>query len=435
MTVMVICYSNTLDLKFLLEAKGKFSEARINRDLNILSKGKILTLNETQKKFIQTVAQPENIEKKIVQIEGKVGSGKTLLGTEIVKMKLAHYIRKYNLRVDEMQQKIKVIILADDFNANVLVQQLKEDLFKDIGQYCDIEISSKAIREGVLETFIEENSQFLHTILMIDECYYDKKSEYNFAFQPNTDYIYCIRYSQVGIESKFNSVDVFVDETMVHCDLTLCQRSSQEILELANYLQIHSPDTFPISIAQTRQAFSGLRPIWIEIDEPEDMGNVFEIQALRDVDVVKDVMLIRDGSDLKIENFCQMIGWKCCHVSEVTGCEASVVVIYNLDQFRYETFTRAKNVLVIVTLAKMRRSCSSFTNALISIGRGIHETEHCNAYFKRLSKKSSVHSITDSIIESTSCPYISDFQISSLLQKEKVDDKSDDRKRSAPKDG
>ena len=87
----------------------------------------------------------ENIEKKIVQIEGKVGSGKTLLGTEIVKMKLAHYIRKYNLRVDEMQQKIKVIILADDFNANVLVQQLKEDLFKDIGQYCDIEISSKEL--------------------------------------------------------------------------------------------------------------------------------------------------------------------------------------------------------------------------------------------------------------------------------------------------
>ena len=115
MTLMVICYSNTLDLKFLLEEKGLFSEARINRDLNILSKGKILTLNETQKKFIQTVAQPENIEKKIVRIEGKVGSGKTLLGTEIVKMKLAHYIRKYNL-----QQKIKVIILADEFNANCI---------------------------------------------------------------------------------------------------------------------------------------------------------------------------------------------------------------------------------------------------------------------------------------------------------------------------
>ena len=255
MTVMVICYSNTLDLKFLLEAKGKFSEARINRDLNILSKGKILTLNETQKKFIQTVAQPENIDKKIVQIEGKVGSGKTLLGTEIVKMKLAHYIRKYNLRVDEMQQKIKVIILADDFNANVLVQQLKEESFKNIGQYCEIQIASKAIREGVLDTFIKENSQFLHTILMIDECYYDKASGYNFVLQPNTDCIYCIRYSQVGIKSVFTNEDIFVDESMVYCDLTLCQRSSREILELANYLQIHSPNIFPISIPQTSQSF------------------------------------------------------------------------------------------------------------------------------------------------------------------------------------
>ena len=90
--------------------KGLFSEARINRDLNILSKGKILTLNETQKKFIQTVAQPENIEKKIVHIEGKVGSGKTLLGIEIVKMKLNHYFRKYNLSVNDLENKLKVSI-------------------------------------------------------------------------------------------------------------------------------------------------------------------------------------------------------------------------------------------------------------------------------------------------------------------------------------
>ena len=123
---------------------------------------------------------------------------------------------------------------------------------------------------------------------------------------------------------------------------------------------------------------------------------------------------------LKIFN-CQYNGWKCCHVSEVTGCEASVVFIYNLDQFRYEAFTRAKNVLVIVTLAYRR---CSFTNAVKSIEHGIHEVEHCNAYFKRLSKKSSAHCI----IEPTSCPYISDYQISSLLLKYK-DRRSTNRDR------
>ena len=407
MTVMVICYSNTLDLKFLLEEKGLFSEARINRDLNILSKGKILTLNETQKKFIQTVAHPENIEKKIVRIEGKVGSGKTLLGTEIVKMKLAHYIRKYNLQVNEMkQQKMKVIILADEFNANVLVQQLKEELFKDISQYCDIEIASKAIREGVLHTFMEEDANFIHTIVMIDECYADKSDYY--VFQP-TDCIYCIRYSQVGIKPKatLNNEDVFVTETMVHCDLRLCQRSSWEILKLANYLQMHSPNTFPFDLPQNSQSFSGTTPLWVEVNDPKDLLELIpELKESLD----KDVMLIREHTDDDIEEICQTMGWKCCHVSEVTGCEASVVFIYDPDQFRYEAFTRAKNMLVIVTLPNRMRS---FTNALKSIKSGVHEMEHCDAYFKRLSKKSNFHSVNG-----CTCPFTSDYdyQIKGIVQ-------------------
>ena len=392
MTLMVICYSNTLDLKFLLEEKGLFSEARINRDLNILSKGKILTLNETQKKFIQTVAQPENIEKKIVRIEGKVGSGKTLLGTEIVKMKLAHYIRKYNLQVNEMkQQKMKVIILADEFNANVLVQQLKEDLFKDISQYCDIEIASKAIREGVLHTFMEEDANFIHTIVMIDECYADKSDYY--VFQP-TDCIYCIRYSQVGIKPKatLNNEDVFVTETMVHCDLRLCQRSSWEILKLANYLQMHSPNTFPFDLPQNSQSFSGTTPLWVEVNDPKDLLKLIpELKESLD----KDVMLITEDPGDDIEDICKEKGWKYCHVSEITGCEASVVFIYDLDQFRYEAFTRAKNMLVIVTtvtLSSRSRMRPSFSNALKAIKSGVHKMEHCDAYFKRLSKKSNFYS-------------------------------------------
>ena len=412
MTLMVICYSNTLDLKFLLEEKGLFSEARINRDLNILSKGKILTLNETQKKFIQTVAQPENIEKKIVRIEGKVGSGKTLLGTEIVKMKLAHYIRKYNL-----QQKIKVIILADEFNANVLVQQLKEELFKDIGQYCYIEIASKAIREGVLHTLIKgqdvEDTNVKHTIVMIDECYADNSDYY--VFQP-IDCIYCMRYSQVGNKPNkaiLNNEDIFVNETMVYCDLTLCQRSSQEILLLANYLQMHSPNTFPFNLPQSSQSFSGIRPLWIEIEGPKDLLDaldVFKIPELKE-SLDKDVMLIKEDPDDDIEDICKEKGWKYCHVSEITGCEASVVFIYDLDQFRYEAFTRAKNVLIIVTLSNRMRS---FTNSLKSIEMGVHEMEHCVAYFNQLSKKSNFYSFSE-----CTCPFTIDYQLSSLLRKVK----------------
>ena len=62
-TFMVICYSQILELKFLLEGSGLFAEMRINRNLNILSNGQILTMNDVQKEFIQTLARQDNVEK------------------------------------------------------------------------------------------------------------------------------------------------------------------------------------------------------------------------------------------------------------------------------------------------------------------------------------------------------------------------------------
>ena len=50
--IMVICYSQILELKFLLEESGLFPEIRMNRDLNILSRGQIFRMNNIQTKFI-----------------------------------------------------------------------------------------------------------------------------------------------------------------------------------------------------------------------------------------------------------------------------------------------------------------------------------------------------------------------------------------------
>ena len=79
----MICYSNILELKFLLEEKGLFTEMRINRDLNILSDGQILTMNDLQKNFIQTLAHEDHVEKDVI-VTGPVVSGKTLLGLEAI---------------------------------------------------------------------------------------------------------------------------------------------------------------------------------------------------------------------------------------------------------------------------------------------------------------------------------------------------------------
>ena len=114
MIIMVICFGRTLEFKFLLEGKGILSAIRLKREMNLQSKGKILTLDEIQEEFLRTLAKIENIEKKIVHIEGKVGSGKTLLEVEALKIKLFHYFLKYQLDCENMTKKLRVIILVDD---------------------------------------------------------------------------------------------------------------------------------------------------------------------------------------------------------------------------------------------------------------------------------------------------------------------------------
>ena len=76
MTVMVICYSQYLELKSILEKHGLFAEMRMNRDLSIVSNGQILTMNQIQKDFIHAITKKENVEKDVV-VTGPVGSGKT----------------------------------------------------------------------------------------------------------------------------------------------------------------------------------------------------------------------------------------------------------------------------------------------------------------------------------------------------------------------
>ena len=83
---MMICYSHFLDLKSLFERVGLFPTLRMNQDLNILSNGQILTMNDVQKEFIQTMAQEDHVEKDVI-VTGPVGLGKTHLGLEAINIK------------------------------------------------------------------------------------------------------------------------------------------------------------------------------------------------------------------------------------------------------------------------------------------------------------------------------------------------------------
>ena len=63
---MAICYSEINDIKFLLEREGLLPALRMNRELNILSNGHFLTMNDVQKEFIQTLTHEDHVEKEVI---------------------------------------------------------------------------------------------------------------------------------------------------------------------------------------------------------------------------------------------------------------------------------------------------------------------------------------------------------------------------------
>ena len=170
MTVMVICYSQILELKFLLEGAGLFAEMRMNRELNILSMGQILTMNDVQKEFIHTMAHKDHVEKDVV-VTGPVGSGKTLLGLEAINIKKSHYKKKYGIRPSDCKNKIRVIILIAQC---LLGSQLKQQLETEISHSdCALEIHAvlEPNSDDVTKIFQsnENYKSYIQTIIMIDE--------------------------------------------------------------------------------------------------------------------------------------------------------------------------------------------------------------------------------------------------------------------------
>ena len=168
--IIMICYSHFLDLKSLLERVGLFPALRMNQDLNILSNGQILTMNDVQKEFIQTMAHKDHVEKDVV-VTGPVGSGKTLLGLEAINIKKSHYRKKYGICSNDCQNQLRVIILIGWTNEE---SQLKQQLEKSGSTNdCSIDIKTDWIPDSKNLTMIfqanENYKSYKHTLILMDE--------------------------------------------------------------------------------------------------------------------------------------------------------------------------------------------------------------------------------------------------------------------------
>ena len=68
-------------------------------------------------------------------------SGKTLLGLEVTKMKLYHYLRQMNLMTDQAKQKVQVFVCGSysgEAKVAVLLKQLYLET-RDISELCTLQ--------------------------------------------------------------------------------------------------------------------------------------------------------------------------------------------------------------------------------------------------------------------------------------------------------
>ena len=168
--IMMICYSHFLDLKSLLERVGLFPALRINQDLNILSNGQILTMNDVQKEFIQTLTHEDHVEKNVV-VTGPVGSGKTLLGLETINIKKSHYKKKYGFSSSDCKNKLRVIIvIGRAYEKNMLKKQLEMSVSH---MDCSLDITTELHPNSQKLTSIFQANRnyksYSNTLIMLDE--------------------------------------------------------------------------------------------------------------------------------------------------------------------------------------------------------------------------------------------------------------------------
>ena len=174
--VISICHSVNLDLRFALEVEGLFARMRLQRDLNLTTNGKQITLDPTQKELLKQLAKDENNPKTVV-ISGHEGSGKSLLAVEATKMKICSFVKQHP---GENRKKIRVVLCAAYQGENrvpVLFQFLKEEL-KYFQRFCYLETKPLA---DVSFNSVEDLQSRIQKELAIDPPVYTRKDDISFT--------------------------------------------------------------------------------------------------------------------------------------------------------------------------------------------------------------------------------------------------------------
>ena len=386
-------------MKNILEKKGLLARQRLERNLITATNGKIIELDREQVELIYQVAYPDNIDKNVV-IQGPEGSGKTLLGMEIVKLIANNRVYTQNLTPPQSKKDIRLIFSAchndnQPNEVNLWKKQIQKIVDRDdLKSLYEVKVEIIGTKmEETPQAYNNENNLILEllrrnnnfgeyekTIIMIDElnpCFetshwrvYD---DFNCSGVKNVQIVFNIKYDfhDLKIRMKLNKNDAreYVDidtqlyENVLVGRLRKAHRCSNQIRNFVYYLLMHDFDNGNLhkfkSFDHDEPSFdSEMKPIWIDLPHWESF--IASLQHNRDresqslFEKPEETVLIYDPDtiDSTVKSECDNRGWKYVSKTEAVGIEFSTVIIYGLKEFHFEAFTRAVNQLIIVTTSR-----------------------------------------------------------------------------------
>ena len=380
----------------MLERSGLLAEQKLERNLIAATNGKIIDLDEKQVELIAKVADPGNINKNIV-IQGPEGSGKTLLGIEIVKVLVNNYIYTKNLSPEQAKKDIRVIFSAcyhQPDEVKFLLTQVKPMMERGLNCNVAFEPIDAAKKEEnpqayngdrnlILELIRKDRSygNYEKTIILIDElspgfetshwemydCLKSKGvKDVQIVFNLKYDFhdMKVRRELNEDDERDYNEVDILPLKNVLVGRLQKAYRCSNEIRKLVYFLLMHDfgDDNFHQfksfeHMHDVRYFDPDRKPIWIETI---DAKSFFDFIRHNRQSVLGErpgeTVLIYDPEtiDSQAKSECDSIKWKYVSMTEAVGIEFSTVIIYGLREFHFEAFTRALNQLIIVTTSRSR---------------------------------------------------------------------------------
>ena len=172
------------------------------------------------------------------------------------------------------------------------------------------------------------------------------------------DVVTCYHYIDF---SRFLSIhnprkSISSQDQLIQCRLTHTQRSSQQILDLAYFIQVHELGwaRFCIRPYSDDKSYQGPTPIWLDLIDSQALHDYAKSNWVQ----LQDAMVIFVGEVFGFDdfkNFCYQRLWKVyTNGTSVFGAEASTVIIISAEvdynPFSYfERYTRAKHQLILIT--------------------------------------------------------------------------------------